>query len=156
MTLNKTPVYKMLMASEKGLITTPLRALVALVLTGLIAAQNLHSAFIAKHPLKDLIAAGVHPHWHFVAAIVASSLYVALSLVVFAFNPLRKEERLLWLAVAASQLCYPATLLFPRAISMLNPVGIVSSLIAFLAAAMLFKSICEGKDPKEPPKQNPS
>ena|ERR1035441_1953459 len=139
-----------LMHNEKGLIATPLRAFVALALTGLFAAQNVYPLIAAKNSVKDLATFGIHPHWPVVSGIVACDLVVAVSLLVFAAsNPLRNEERIFWLAVAVNQMSFPATLLFPKAIRLLELVHTGSLLIAFLTAAMLFKAICEGQEDKE-------
>ena len=43
-----------LMHNEKGLIATPLRAFVALAVTGLLAAQNVYAVIAAKHSVKAL------------------------------------------------------------------------------------------------------
>ena len=84
------------------------------------------------------------------SGIVACNLFVAVSLLVFAAsNPLRNEERIFWLAIAVNQTFFPATLLFPKAIRLLELVHTGSSLIAFLTSAMLFKAICNGQDDKE-------
>jgi hypothetical protein len=137
------------MTTQKGVITRPLRAFIALILTASVAAQSLYSTLTSKHSFKDLITGGFHPHWHFVAATVAFQLLAALSLLVFAFNPLRKEGRVFWLAIASAQSCFPATLLFPKAERLLQPVHVGSLLIAFLAAGMLFKSLCEEQGDKK-------
>jgi hypothetical protein len=137
------------MTTEKGVITTPLRAFIALILTASVAAQDIYKTVTYKPSFQDLITGGFHPHWHFVAATVAAHLVVALFLLILVFNPLRKEERVLWLAAVAAQLCYPATPLFPKATVFLQLVLTGSLLIAFLAAVMLFKSICEGREDKE-------
>jgi hypothetical protein len=139
------------MTSEKGVITTPLRALIAMAVTGRMAAHNLYSAMAPKPLLAEAIHQEVPPLGLFVAARLASEVLVLWCFIVLVFSrSVKKEEKVIWLALGAVQFPITAHVLFPRITGLWAPALIGIELIAFLAAVALFKLLCEGQEGKKP------
>jgi len=119
-------------------------------LIGGIAAQNLYSALTTTPLSRILTNVGNHPHWSFVAALVALDVFFAGVVIDLALTPMRKNEKVMWLALAAGQLVIPEFFLFPKIIRLVGLVYNGFLLIAFFAAVALFMSFSDEQERKEP------
>ncbi len=142
-------VKKEFIAAGRWVITSRFRAYVAMVLIGCVAAHNLYSALTTTPFSRMLTTVGNHPHWPFVAALVALDVCFAWLFLGLALTPMRKEEKAMWMALAGCQLLCPALLIFPRNIRFLELVLDGFLLTAFLAAVALFASFSDEQEHKD-------
>jgi hypothetical protein len=134
------------MINAEGLITARFRALIALALTGWIAAVHVHPVTWGRpHPWTWMYA-GILPTWAVVTINVAfQGCWLWLG-VVLAMSSLRKEEKAIWLAFIASGVLIPAGVLLPGIKSLVQPVKTGLILTAFLAAVALFVSLWDKRE----------
>jgi hypothetical protein len=128
------------MTAVQGLITSRVRALLAVVITAWFFANRLHPVTWGKPVPWTWMYAGFLPPW---AVVVINAMFNGFWLwlgVVIALAPIRKEEKAIWLAYIVSGELTPVRVLIPkiRGIVQLGQTGL--SLIAFLAAMALLVS----------------
>jgi len=134
-------VYKGFMTAMQGLITTRFRALIALVLTGWIAALHLHPVTWGRPLPWTWLYAGILPTW---AVVVINAFFYGYLIwlgFVFALAQIRKEEKAIWVAICANAILTPARVLVPNLKGFVQMVRTGLSLIAFLAALALLVSL---------------
>jgi hypothetical protein len=138
------------MTIVQGLITTRFRALLALVVTAWFFATCFHPMTWIKTLPWTWMFAGILPPWAVVIINVAFYGYIIWLGIVFAVDTIRKEEKTIWVAIAATVILTPVRLLVP---SIKGPVQWVRAglfFIAFLAAVALLVSFWDARTSKEP------
>ena len=85
------------MASQRGLITTRVRALIAVLVTGLSAISSLYSALFAHAATILPMIPRNHPTRLFIAFSIVPAWLVACGMVKLLFMAQRKREKIMWL-----------------------------------------------------------
>lgn len=127
------------MDSARGVITTPLRAFAALVVTGLAVAVNLYPG----HGHKLIPTAEIRRvAFSFRLIVALMGVWLLWLIVRIALAAIRTEEKIIWLALAADGILAFISILSSTPHTYLNVVHIGLYFCAFLSAARLFALVC--------------
>jgi hypothetical protein len=130
------------------LITTRLRALVAIAFTLWMLIQGLRSLLSMRPYSLIWLYSGLLPHWAVVLATIAfygALMWIAVNI---ALAPSRKEEKALMFTLFAVPLLAPVGVLLPKATSLLRFLQAILELTALLASISILLSLHEDREKK--------